>query len=166
MSEKKTNTKVKKYVNTNVLPTAIALIVVGLLFCIFRSGMLSILFTVVGAVLIILGIIKLINRIYAVGAVDLALGIVVIVCGWTILDITLLVIGIVAIVYGVYMLATAISKFKSMKGIDKVVSLIAPIFVIVIGVLLVVAKWQLSDAIFIVLGVLAMVDGIMLLAKK
>ncbi len=156
----------KSFINKQTLPTAIALIVIGVLFCIFKSDMLSILFTVVGVVLICVGIIELLNKLYVESAVEIAVGIVVITCGWTILDITLLVIGIVAIIYGIYLFATLIPKYKNMKGYDLVANILAPLFVIIVGILLVVSKWQLSNAIFIVLGILSIVDGIFMLAKK
>ena len=161
MSEQKNS-----FINKQALPTAIALIVIGVLFCIFKSDMLSILFTVIGVVLICVGLIKLFSKAYAEGAVEIAVGIVIITCGWTILDITLLLIGIVAIVYGIYLFVTLIPKYKNMKGYDLVANILAPLFVIIVGILLVVSKWKLSNAIFIVLGVLSIIDGILMLAKK
>lgn len=161
-----TKSGANKFVNTNTLPTAISLIVIGVLFCIFRSGMLNVLFTVVGVVLIILGIIKMVNRQFAVGGVDMAIGIIIIVCGWTILDITLLIVGVLAIVYGIYQLGTSIEKLKRAKGYDKFVLIVYPLIIILVGILLVVSRWQLSDAIFITLGVIAVIDGVLLLAKK
>lgn len=160
------NTKKITSSSNSYIITAIAMILIGVLFCIFRSSMLSILFTIVGALLIVVGIIKLVNKDYAIGIVDMAVGIVVITCGWTILDITLLIIGICAVIYGIYLFASNINILKSAKGFALAKAIIVPLVVLLVGVLLIVSKWELSDAIFIVLGVLAVVDGVLMLVKK
>lgn len=153
-------------INKTYLPTAIALIVLGVLFCAFRSSMLSILFTIVGSVLIAVGIIQIFNKDYATGAVGIAIGIVIITCGWTILDITLLVLGILTLVYGIYLFVLSVPKFKTAKGFSLAKAIIEPLVIVLIGILLIVSKWELSDAIFIVLGVMAILDGVFMLIKK
>lgn len=160
------NSKKTISVNKSTLITALAMIVIGVLFCVFRSGMLSILFTIVGAILIVVGLIKMFNKDYAFGIVDVAVGIVIITCGWTILDIALLFIGICTVIYGIYLFASNINLYKSAKGFALARAIIVPTVILLVGVLLIVSKWQLSDAIFIILGILAVADGVLMLIKK
>lgn len=143
--------------------SAIALIVAGILFCALRAQFVSALLTVIGAILILLGIVDLVGRRWVLGAITLGVGIVIIVCGWTIVDITLLILGIVLAIYAVYAIASNISTFKMTKGYDKVLVLLNPLIMLAVGIMLIVARWYMVDAIFIVLGVIAIVDGVMLL---
>ena len=91
----------KKSLNNQALINAIALIVMGILFCIFRAGMINVLLTIVGVVLIALGIYDIVKKLYVNAAIEIILGIAVIVCGWTILDIALLVLGIGLTLYAI-----------------------------------------------------------------
>ena len=52
----------KKKINDQALINAIALIVLGILFCIFRAGMINVLLTIVGVVLIINGVLALLGK--------------------------------------------------------------------------------------------------------
>lgn len=155
----------KKYTTTQLV-TAIALIVIGLLFCIFRSGMLSVLLTIVGVVLIAVGVFDMFKKNYLRGAIELAVGIIIIACGWTIVDVTLLLLGIVFIVYSIYTIISVAPAIKEESGFNKVMVILNPVLMLIFGILLVVAKWTLGDAICIVIGVIAIIDGVSLLIRK
>ena len=66
--------------NLNVV-YGIAMIVVGILFCILRSSFVSAMLTVAGVMLAIVGAINLIGKKWVEGGIEIALGIVVITCG-------------------------------------------------------------------------------------
>ena len=153
-------------INQDKLWAAILTMVLGVLFLAFRSGMLNILFTVVGVVLILVGIITLFNKQWANGIIYTVVGIVVITCGWTIVDIALLIIGIVAIGYAIYMVISDFNKYKTLKGMPLANAILAPLCLLVVGILLITSKWVLSDAIFIVLGIIMILDGVFMLLKK
>lgn len=154
-----------KKLSNNQLYTAIALIVIGILFCCFRAAMLDVLFTIVGAVLIALGAYDLFRKNWVMGAIELALGIAIIVCGWTVLEIALLVLGIVFIIYGVYSLIVVARKIRSLKDLGAWIALLKPILLILLGIFLVVARWALFDWIFIVVGIIAIADGVLMIVK-
>lgn len=144
---------------------AVALILIGVLFCALRTTMLNVLLTLVGVVLIALGIYDLVRKKYVKGALEIAAGIVIIICGWTIVEITLLILGIVFIAYAVYSIIESAPKIKSSKGVNKVLAILNPILLLVFGILLVVSYWALGDVICIIIGVVAIVDGISLLIR-
>ncbi len=144
---------------------AIGLVVIGLLFCIFRTSMISILLTVVGIVLIVVALYAALKRKYVLAAVEGIIGIVIIACGWTVLDISLLILGLIFIGFSVMELIENAHDFKSKSGTAKALSIINPILLLVFGILLVVSKWVLTDAICIVIGVIAAVDGILMIVK-
>ena len=152
----------KKKLNDQAIINAIALIVLGILFCIFRAGMINALLTIVGVVLIGLGVYDIVKKNYIPAVIEIILGIAVIVCGWTILDIALLVLGIGLVIYSVYQIVMIAKDFKK-KGW---MALIKPIITLIIGVFLIVAKWLLVDWVFIVIGVIFIINGIMALLQK
>ncbi|MEG1663510.1 MAG: DUF308 domain-containing protein [Clostridia bacterium] len=161
MEKKKT-----KFVVQNELVTAVALIVIGALFCAFRSSMLEILLTIVGVVLIVLGVYNLVRKNFAEGVIETVIGIVIIVCGWTLLEITLLILGIIFVAYAAYILLSTFKKIKTAKGFDKIMLVVNPLLLLAFGIMLIVSYWVLDDAICIVIGVVALLDGIMMIFKK
>ena len=150
----------KKKLNTNSLIMALVYIVIGVLLCIFRSGMLNIFLTVAGALLIIYGIYELIQKQFLNGVLLTVFGIVLIVGGWTILDIILLIMGIVLAVYGAYELIMLLSK-KSKVALSYVDACIT----LIIGILFIAMKWAMLDWFIVVLGIVAIVNGVIILVN-
>ncbi len=152
--------KSKLDLSLNNLLTCIVYAVIGLLLVILKGGSLGILMTVVGALLIVLGIVDILQRKDDLikGVVEIVAGILVIVLGWTIAAWVLLIFGIVLIVKGV------MEAWNSRK--DGFKALIAPLVTIVIGVLLVVAKWALMDILCIVAGVIFLINAVLTLFGK
>ena len=148
------------------LISGIALIVIGILFCALRAGFVSIILTIAGVVLIILGALALVGKNWTLGLIEVAVGVIIIACGWTIVDITLLILGIVFIAYAIYQMITTIPLIKNKKPTEILIALLNPLFVIALGVILVVAKWKMIDAVFIVIGVLAIIAGAMMITRS
>lgn len=148
--------------NTNLF-FAISLLIIGALFCALRSGFVSVLLTVVGALLIVVGVVAIVQKEYALGAVEIAVGIVIIACGWTIVDITLLILGIVFVIYAIYNVIANIPALKRLKGADLALKILYPVVIFVFGVILIVARWYMIDAVFIVIGVLSILAGLSML---
>lgn len=155
MAKSKSKTKI----STNNILTCAIYAVIGLLLIILRGGSLNILMTVVGALLIVMGIVDLVkNKDTVKGLIEAVIGVAIIVCGWLVVDIVLLVFGILLILKGV---VEVIRNYKS--GFKAVLS---PIVTIIIGVLLVIAKWTLLDVICIIAGVVFLVNAVLVLFGK
>ena len=115
--------------------------------------------TVVGVLLIVLGIVDIVKtKDLTKGLIEAAIGVAIIVCGWLIADIVLLIFGILLIVKG------AMDLFNNFKNGIK--AMLVPIATIVIGILLVIAKWALLDVICIIAGVLFLVNAVLVLFGK
>lgn len=152
----------KKALNNQAIINAIALIVLGILFCIFRAGMINVLLTIVGVVLIALGIYDIVKKLYVNAIIEIILGIAVIVCGWTILDIALLVLGIGLAIYAIYQIIMMAKKLNKKNWF----MVIKPIITLLVAIFLIVAKWVLVDWIFIVIGVIFIINGVLALLGK
>ncbi len=159
------STNVMQKTNNSQIAMSLAVIVIGILFCAFRTQLLSVLFTVVGAVMILLGVYYMMRRQFMMGLIEVAVGAVIIALGWTVIDITLLLLGIAFTLFAIYQFVTLLPDFKSAKGFNKVLVVLNPIFLLTFGVILMVARWFMLDALFIAIGVIAIVDGVIMLLK-
>lgn len=149
----------KLNLTTNNIITCILYLVIGILLCALRMGMLNILMTVIGVLFVAYGIYDIIkNRNNLIkGIIEIAIGVVILVLGWTIGAIVLLVFGVLIAVKGVLDL---ISNIKNKKG---TMDLITAIVTIVIGIVLCVAPFAIGDIICIVVGVIFIINGILAL---
>lgn len=157
MAKKKT--KAKSSISLNAILTSVLYAVVGLLLIILKGGSLGILMTIVGVLLIALGVIDVVkNKQTVKGIIEAVIGVAIIVCGWVVADIVLLVLGVVLIVKG------ALELFKNFK--NGFGAMLSPIITIVIGILLVVAKWALMDVLCIIAGVIFLINAVLVLLGK
>ena len=151
--------KNKLELSTNNMITCAIYTIIGLLLIILRAGSLGILMTVVGVLLIVLGVLDIVqNKETTKGIIEAIIGVAIIVCGWLIADIVLLILGIFLIVKAIMEL---INVHKN--GWE---AMLTPIITIVIGVLLVIAKWTLMDVICIIAGVIFLINAVLALYGK
>lgn len=132
--------------------------VIGLLLIILKAGSLNILMTIIGALFIVYGIFEILKKNLIQGVVMAVIGAVIIICGWTIAEIVLLIFGILLAVYGV------LGIVKNIKA--GFPALLSPIVTVVIGVLLIVAKWALMDVMCIIAGVVFLINAVLALFGK
>lgn len=146
---------------SNGVVYALLYIVLGVLFIVFKSGMLNWLMTIAGIVFIALGIFDIIKKRLTQGIIETVIGVVIIVGGWLFVEIVLLVFGALLIVKGVTDLIKACqSKSKDFSKI------LCAVITAIVGILLVVAKWVPLDWFFIVLGAVFIIDGLFALFNK
>ena len=156
MAKKKT---AKLKLTTSNILTCLVYAVIGVLLCIFKGGSLNILMTVVGALLVVLGLVDLIkNKQVGKGIIEALLGVAIIVCGWLVTGLVLLILGIVLIVKGVMEIV------KNHKA--GFVANLSSIMLLVIGVLLVISKWALLDVMCIIAGVIFIINAVLALFGK
>ena len=146
---------------SNGVVYALLYIVLGVLFIVFKSGMLNWLMTIAGTVFIALGIFDIIKKRLTQGIIEAVIGVVIILGGWLFVEIVLLVFGALLIVKGVTDLIKACqSKSKDFSKI------LCAVITAIVGILLVVAKWVTLDWFFIVLGAVFIIDGLFALFNK
>lgn len=139
---------------TNIL-NCVFYAVIGILLLIFKADSLDILFTIVGILFIALGVYDVIMKSLIRGVIEAVIGIVILVCGWTIAEWVLLIFGILLIVKG------ALDLIQNLhRGL---IAWVMPIVTIVLGVLLVVSKFQDLDIIFIIAGIIFLVNAVLAL---
>lgn len=143
------------------LVTGVALIVTGILFATLQSAFVSVLMTVTGVLAIIYGALCMINRDFVRGAVAVTAGVVVIVCGWLITQAALIIAGIAFLCYGVYIIVSKLPELKNRAFSEKALLMLKPAMWIILGVLLIAGGAKVLDVLFILIGVLAVIAGIL-----
>lgn len=145
--------------STNNIINCILFAVIGLLLIIWQGHSLDIIMTIFGVLFIVMGIFDMIqNKDMTKGIIELVIGIAIIVCGWLITDIMLLIFGVLLIVYGIMEIC---KNFK-----NGFMAILSPIILIVIGILLVVAKWALLNVFCIIAGVIFLINAVLALFGK
>lgn len=153
--------------NVKFLSAGIIAALLGVLLCVYRSGILDILFTLLGAVLIVWGIVDIVLPLAKKQSLDdntllmaiakILVGVLFIVGGWIFVDVLLYIAGAVLIAYGVYMIITG-ARAHVMPT-----TYITPALLIAVGILIIVSP--LVDVLFIVAGVAAIIYGVWLIVS-
>lgn len=139
----------------NVL-TAIGYAIIGVLLIILRGGSLDILMTVIGALLIIMGLVDVFKGNEKLkGIVMVLAGTAIILCGWLATEIVLLVFGIVLVLKG------GMELIKNFR--NGLMAILAPIMTVIIGILLIIAKWTMLDMLCLIAGIIFLVSAILVL---
>lgn len=133
-------------------------IVLGIFFIMNGNSLVNTLFTIIGAILIVLGATELFDMNWLVGAIELALGIIIIICGNLVVDYMTLILGIAILAYAIYLLVMAIIKAKNAGAANIILSLVAPLLLIVIGILLILDFAGIAS-LFVVIGAIAIAVG-------
>lgn len=130
-------------------------IVIGVLFAVMQGGVISIAMTVLGVGLIIWAVMDLLEKDYVPCAIKAIIGAVVITCGWLIADVMLFVFAGLLLIYAVYQLYLLIKNNKR-----KAVKFIEPVLYLAIAVLLLFAKGEFLNTIFLIAGIALIVEGV------
>lgn len=146
------------------LINAAFIMVIGILLIVFKSGILNVAMTILGACLIVLGVIDLLERRdYLLFAIKVVIGILIIVCGLTLAEIACYVIGALMLVYGALQLWNFIhSNTKIVSFRDFLAVYSNPIINILIGLCLLLANIKtIADVIFIIVGAFFIIEAVL-----
>ncbi len=146
----------KLTIQTDNLFNSILYIGIGLLIAIFGMKLLDIAMTVVGVVLIVIGVLKVLKKNYIEGAIMAAIGILVIVGAWFFIEVIMIVFGVALIIKGVMDLIKSIQTKNTW-------ALVSAIITAVVGILLAVNGAGVLNWLFIIIGAILIIDGVLLL---
>ncbi|MBQ3495157.1 MAG: DUF308 domain-containing protein [Clostridia bacterium] len=148
-----------KKLDSNLI-TAILYVVVGALFCIFKGEIISWIMTIVGVLYIVQGVMDVLNKDLIKGVINAGIGVLILVLGWLFVAVASIIFGVLIIIKGAKELLEVLKAKKK-----NIFDLIAPIVTIVIGAMLIAGKFL--DWLFIVVGVIFIINGVLeLLGKK
>ena len=145
----------KKSFKDSALIMSLLYIVLGALLLIFRAETLNWAITIAGIVFIASGILEVLKKNYVGGAISAIIGIAILVLAWLLIEIVLLVLGIMIAFKGV------VALIDVLKSSDRTaLRLVFPVLTIVCGLALAFAFGELMNIMIIVGGILILIDGI------
>jgi hypothetical protein len=144
---------------------------VGLLFVILKDGVISIAMTLFGIGLIVSGIIPLLDQKgqdkTTESIIKIAVGACIIAFGWIFVTIALYVIAVILIAYGALLIYNQVkSKVKDDTVVKTLLRYSTPVVCVVAGILLFFNLGGVMSWVFIVAGVLLLIDGALLIADS
>ena len=149
---------------TQKILSAVFTILLGVLLIILRGEVISIAMTVLGIGCIVLGIMDLIQKRVPPAVVHLVLGVIIIVCGWAIVGAVLYLLAGVLLVAGILLVYEKWkSRVKCNTWYYTLCEYAVPVLCIVIGILLLFNQGNTVNWVFVVSGIVTVVEGGLLL---
>ncbi len=151
---------------TEKIIAAIVTIVIGILLIVLKNNFIGILMTIGGGCLIVFGLIDLIQKEIPSAVVKLVVGVLIIVCGWALVQAVLYIAAGLLLIAGILLVY---HKIKINAGCGNllitVMEYALPVLMIVIGGLLLFHQAGAIEVIFIISGILTILEGAILLVN-
>ena len=146
--------------------SAVLLMVLGILFIILKGAFIGLLMTVVGISLIVVGIIDLVNKLVPPAVVKMVVGVLVIICGWLIVEAVLYILAAILLIFGILLLYDNIKRnVRGCNLCQTILEYATPAICIAIGILLLFHSGAVVNFVFIASGILAFIEGGIMLFK-
>ncbi len=145
---------------------AILTILLGVLFIVLKQNVIKYAMTVFGVVLLVLAVVDLIDHIIPAAIIKAVIGVLAIVFGWVLVSAALYILAALLIIYGlvqIYELARA--KVKASKAAYTLLIYAVPAASIAAGLCLFINQGGTVTWVFILTGVLLLVEGVLSLAN-
>lgn len=139
-------------------------ILIGVLCLILKSEVISIAMTILGVVLIVGGVMNLIDKQVVPAVVKIVIGVLIIVFGWTIVSAVLYILAALLLIYGILLLYARIkANVRGARIIDTILAYAAPVVCIIIAFFLFFNQGGTVNWVFIVAGIFAIIEGVLML---
>ena len=152
---------------TNKYISAAIMIVIGLLLIILKGGIIGILLTALGVALIVMGILDAVQRKDVTRCViKCVIGAVIILGGWLFVAVMLYILGALLVIVGILWIIKLVQRHtKGVNLIGTITAYLVPALYILIGVCLFFNQSAFVNVVFIIVGVIVLVDGIIQLVN-
>lgn len=145
---------------------ALLYMIIGAVLCIMKGELIGIAMTVIGVLAIVVGIIDLCKKFIVSGVVKIVFGAFVIYAGWLLVEVILYVIAAILIIQGIIRLIRVLSSLKRLNVALIVIFLVEAILTLGMGICIIFYRAETISWVFIVAGVLLIVEGILSLFDK
>ena len=136
------------------LITSLFMVALGILFLIMKGGVIGLAVTILGVALLVSAVMDFLNKDITTCIVKAIIGVCVLVFGHLFVDVAVIIVAAVVLVYG------ALELFELIKAKKKdVACYVKPVVIVVIAAALLISKWLVFDWLFIIIGVLFLVEG-------
>lgn len=148
------------------LIAAITAIIVGIMFIILKGDVLSIAFTVLGAALIVTGILDTSQKSSKSGVLKIIIGLATLLLGWTFVSIMLYLSAVLIIIYCLTNLFSSLKTGnRSVSTVQKLHTYAKPVIGLAAGICLLLNQGGTVSWVFIFTGVIFIIGGIITLTE-
>lgn len=148
-----------KRFKSNDFITAAALIVIGALFMIYKSEVISIAMSLIGVTLAVLGVVDIVRGFTVSGVVKIVLALLVFATGWLFITLALYILGAFLLIAGITELY-ALTKVKIKKmTLGTAMHIAQPIIYILVAICLFFNQGGALSWVFTVSGLFLIIDG-------
>lgn len=146
--------------------TACLTLAMGVLLLVLKGDFISILMSILGVGLIVLGIMDLASKHIPSAIIKLVCGVFVIVCGWVVVSAVLYVVAALLLVFGVLCIYYNLKhKVRGCTPVQTASYYIMPAICLFIGMLLLFHKGAAINVILIICGISTIIEGGILLCN-
>jgi hypothetical protein len=151
---------------TEKIVAALLTISLGILVIILRGKLIEILTTVIGIALIVLGVVDLIGKRVPPAVIKIVSGAIILICGLALVGIVLYVIAALLLIAGILLLYEQCkSKVRCLDWKSMILQYATPALLVFIGLLLLFNQGATVNWIFVVCGILTVIEGGVLLVN-
>jgi hypothetical protein len=151
---------------TDKIISAIVTMAIGVLLLVLKGDVISILMTVVGISLIVLGIIDIFAQLVPTAVVKIVVGALIILCGWVIVEVVLYIVAAILLIVGILMFYDKIKKKVYCRDLlHAIFEFAVPALFILIGFMFLFHQGKAMNLIFIISGILTIAEGGVLLVN-
>ncbi|MBR2375386.1 MAG: hypothetical protein IKA88_03765 [Clostridia bacterium] len=144
--------------------TALLTIGIGILLMVMKGNFISLLMTIAGAGLIVVGVVDLFSRQFPPAVVKVITGGLIIICGWAAVSAVLYVVSAILLVFGILLLYDKLKRHVRCNPLWRTVCYYTvPTGMILVGVLFLFHQGKVVTPIFILSGIVALIVGGVLL---
>lgn len=141
--------------------------VAGILFVVMKGEIISIALTLLGVAAVVLGITDLTERKMTGGLMKIISGATISLLGWAFVHIALTIISLALIVYGLSQLVPNLRlDGYELSGRQMMRTYVKPICSVVAGICLLLNRGGTVDSVFVLVGIVFIVNGIVWLSEK
>ena len=152
-----------KRFRSNDILTAIALLVIGMLFVVYKSEVISIAMSLIAITLGALGIVDILHGFTVTGVVKIILALLVLATGWLFISIALYILGACLLVAGISELYT-LSRVKIRRmTLGAAMHIAQPVIYVLIAICLFCNQGGALSWVFTLSGVFLIIDGVVAL---
>ena len=146
------------------ITAAILTMAVGILLMIMQDNFIGVLMSIVGACLIVLGLVDIFHRFVPPAVVKIVSGVLIIICGWALVEAVLYVVSALLLIAGILLLYDKIKKRVRCDALwATILEYALPSVFVVIGGLLLFHQAVAVEIIFVITGILTLLEGGVLL---
>ena len=144
--------------------TALLTIGIGILLMVMKGNFISLLMTIAGASLIIIGAVDLFFRQFPPAVVKVVTGVLIIICGWAAVSAVLYVVAAILLVFGILLLYDKLKRYvRCNRSWRTALSYTVPVGMILAGILFLFHHGRVIAPICIMSGIVALIVGGVLL---